>query len=157
MSASQGQASSSSDRGSEAYESSHEHVPEDWYEAIRHDDDDDDDDDDEDEDEEDDPDYVEDDEFMDAEGGDVELELVLEAEVAHGGAHGDDEGDGEEDSAIYEAEQSLHRRILRLISGGEFFPGHLPGRDVRLTPFRDRHQWSKLPYPPPTPRSPAWT
>lgn len=58
--------------------------------------------------------------FADAEGGgDVELEFILEAEVAQGGA--DDENEGEEQNAIDEAEQSLHRRILRLISGGGYF------------------------------------
>jgi len=55
--------------------------------------------------------------LSDADGGDVELEFVLEAEMANQGGAGDGEEEGEE---VDEAEQTLQRRILRLISGGEF-------------------------------------
>ncbi|KAK4453514.1 WD40-repeat-containing domain protein [Podospora aff. communis PSN243] len=115
MSTGQGQASSSSDHGSEAYESSHSHVPEDWYETLRNDEDDDDDND---------ADYVEEDEFMDVESGDVELEFVLEAEVAHGGANPGDDGEG---AAMDDAEHGgtgtngpnflTHRQLLALLRG----------------------------------------
>jgi hypothetical protein len=49
--------------------------------------------------------------------GDVELEFVLQTEVAEPGGGNYEQ---EEEEEIDEAEQRLHNRIMRLISGGEF-------------------------------------
>ncbi|KAK1758425.1 WD repeat domain-containing protein [Echria macrotheca] len=114
------QQSQSEDHESDDYGDSNIRIPGSWYEAIDEDGDDDDeyvpDEDDEENDQG-------DDDFM---NGDVELEFVLQTEVAEPGSGNYEE----EEEEIDEAEQRLHNRIMRLISGARAGPSFLSQRQL---------------------------
>ncbi|KAK3394091.1 WD40-repeat-containing domain protein [Podospora didyma] len=140
-----GQHAGSGDHESEAYDSSHEHLPDSdsdvpWFtEVPPHNEDEDDDDDDgdeyglenEDEDEDgdegaEDEDEDDEDQFLDAEGGEVELELIIQ-EVTDDGNTDNQTTTGAQADA---AQQSLQQRILRIIGNGRTGPGYLTSRQL---------------------------